>query len=57
MDIPAFGIRNSVKFLSENCIGREPGKKNLFLCFRNGFQYIEMDTLRTTQGKPVEKKE
>ena len=30
MYIPAFSIRNSVKFLFENCIGGKPGKKNLF---------------------------
>lgn len=35
MNIPASCLRDRVKLIAKNSIGGEPGKKNLFICFRN----------------------
>jgi hypothetical protein len=57
MNITTLRMRNCVKLIVKNSIGREPGKKYLFLCFRNGFQDIQVYSLRPTKRIPVEKKE
>ena len=57
MDILVSCQRNGIKLRSKHAVGRESGEKNLFFCFRNGFQDVQMDSLCATQRKSVEEKE
>ena len=57
MNIAAPGIRNRVKLIVKNSVGRVSGKKYLFLYFRNGFQDIQVYALCPSKGISVKKKE